>query len=172
MELDFANFTYEDGTRVLVDDKPYILCLSEADPVEGAIIYIAYTPEEWEAEAHAYEVLVIRESDGLAFLNRDDQTLFGFDSWHPSNAVTVHLAPILIEEVNSTYIQAEAKRLGITEATLIAEGGDGENHITVWELTGPDGSTFRVANTNAEPVWEEQDPAVFAELLESVGIDA
>ena len=77
-----------------------------------------------------------------------------------------------IEDINSTYIQAEAKRLGIEYARLIAEGGEGENHITVWRLTTPDGFAFRVANTNGEPVWEEQDPAVFAELLESVGIDA
>ena len=77
-----------------------------------------------------------------------------------------------ITDIGSTYIEAEANRLGITEAAFEAEGGEGENHISVWALTSRDGFIFRVANTNAEPVWEEQDPAVFAELLESVGIDA
>ena len=83
---------YEDATHVLIDGQPYILCLSEAEPIEGATVYIAYTPTEWKSEVRAYEVLVIRESDGLAFLNRDDQTLFGFDLWHPSHAVTVREA--------------------------------------------------------------------------------
>ena len=77
-----------------------------------------------------------------------------------------------IAEINSSYIQAEAAKAGITEATFIAEGGEGENFITVWSLTDHNGFTFRVANTNGEPVWEEQDVAEFAELLASVGIDA
>jgi hypothetical protein len=76
-----------------------------------------------------------------------------------------------IEELNSAGIEAEAKALGISAARFLTEGGEGENHISVWELTGPDGFTFRVAKTNADPIWEEQDIAIFAELLESVGID-
>jgi len=54
----------------------------------------------------------------------------------------------------------------------VAEGGDGESHISVWEFIGPDGYLGRVANTNADPVWEEADAGEFAELLESVGIRA
>lgn len=76
-----------------------------------------------------------------------------------------------IEDINSSYIQSEAQEHGITHARFIAEGGEGENHITIWGLTGADGIEFRVANTNALPVWEEQDAAEFAELLESVGIN-
>lgn len=76
-----------------------------------------------------------------------------------------------IDDIDSASIQAEARRLGITDATFIAEGGEGEYHISVWELINPaDGIAFRVAKTNGEPVWEEPDPAEFAELLESVGI--
>ena len=79
---------------------------------------------------------------------------------------------IAIEDIGSTYIKAEAAKHGITHARFIAEGGEGENHITIWGLTGADGIEFRVANTNGDPVWEEQDLADFAELLESVGIEA
>ena len=75
-----------------------------------------------------------------------------------------------IEDINSSSIQAEAREHGITHATFIASGGENEMHITVWELSGSDGIPFRVANTNGEPVWEEQDGAIFRELLESVGI--
>lgn len=77
-----------------------------------------------------------------------------------------------IEDINSTGIQAEADKHAITHATFIDEGGEGENYITVWELTGADGIGFRVADTNGEPVWEEADMEIFADLLASVGIDA
>ena len=33
-----------------------------------------------------------------------------------------------IEDINSTYIQAEAKRLGIEYARFEAEGGEGEGN--------------------------------------------
>jgi len=79
----------------------------------------------------------------------------------------INLVPI--EDINSSYIQAEAKSHGITYARFIGEAGEGEMHITVWGLTGADGFEFRVAETNGGPVWEEQDLEEFAELLGSVG---
>jgi hypothetical protein len=37
--------------------------------------------------------------------------------------------------------------------------------VTVYQL-----GDMRVADTNGDPIWEEQDHAAFAELLESEGI--
>ena len=68
--------------------------------------------------------------------------------------------------INSSYIRYE---LGF-DADLTYHGsfGDGENSIRVYSFRGGDGYTYRVADTNAEPVWEEADPDIFAELLNSV----
>ena len=75
-----------------------------------------------------------------------------------------------IEDIASSSISAEAKKYGITHSRFIASGGEGEMHISIWGLTGPDGIEFRVARTNGDPVWEEQDLGEFAELLKSVGL--
>ena len=74
-------------------------------------------------------------------------------------------------EINSTYIQAEAEREGLHSFDLEAEGGDGENHITVYTYIDRAGFTGRVAATNGLPVWEDADPGEFLWLLQSVGIE-
>lgn len=44
-------------------------------------------------------------------------------------------------------------------------GKAGDQLVIVWRVRG-----VRVASTNGDPVWEENDTAEFAELLESEGI--
>lgn len=78
---------------------------------------------------------------------------------------------IPIEDINSSGIRREAEEHGITHVRFLGEGGEGENHITVYGLMSPNGYEYRVANTNGLPVWEEQDLGEFAELLASVGVD-
>ena len=74
-------------------------------------------------------------------------------------------------EINSTYIQAEAEREGLHSFDIEAEGGEGEDHITVYSYLDRDGFTGRVAATNGLPVWEDADPGEFLGLLQSVGIE-
>lgn len=71
---------------------------------------------------------------------------------------------IKIEDINSAGIQAQARKDGITELELIGDNGErGDAKITVYRF----GST-KVANTNADPIWEEQDPKAWAELMETI----
>jgi len=71
---------------------------------------------------------------------------------------------IQISEINSNGIQAVAARDGITEGTLIGDNGKtGDAKITVYEVGGG-----RVANTNGDPVWEDEAPEAFAELMETI----
>ena len=74
-------------------------------------------------------------------------------------------------EINSTYIQAEAEREGLRSFDVEAEGGTGENHVTVYTYIDRDGCYGRVAATNGQPVWEDADPGEFLGLLQSVGIE-
>jgi hypothetical protein len=67
---------------------------------------------------------------------------------------------INVDEINSAGIQYEAKKAGVTTATMLEQHGDGDSRITIYELNG-----VRVADTNGDPVWEEDDPEAFAELL-------
>lgn len=44
--------------------------------------------------------------------------------------------------------------------------GSSDWMIKLYDLNG-----YRVADTNGDPVWEQQDETLFAELLEEYGID-
>ena len=79
--------------------------------------------------------------------------------------------PTSIEDINSSYIKLELAPLGITHLRFLAEGGEGENHVSVWAFAGSDGIESRVINTNAEPIWEEGDPEDFADLIADLGIE-
>lgn len=76
------------------------------------------------------------------------------------------------DETISLGIAKFARDNGITadQISLVEILGEGENQIKVYKLPlpGSDGCTQRVAETNGDPVWEENDPAAFAELLESL----
>jgi hypothetical protein len=69
---------------------------------------------------------------------------------------------------NVADIAAIAGATGIRE---IGDGGEGEAHCTFFELLG-DGAKFpiRGATTNADPVWEDEDAAAYADLAEACGV--
>jgi hypothetical protein len=73
---------------------------------------------------------------------------------------------ISIEDINSIDIAVEARKAGITTVTKLGDNGKtGDARVTVYRL-----GDVRVADTNGDPVWEEQCRVTFAELLESEGI--
>lgn len=84
---------------------------------------------------------------------------------------------IEISEFNSAGIRAEAKKHGITHMREIGSGyvegheGEADWFIGFYALLNPKGWEFRVADTNADPVWEEVDQQAFAELAESCGVE-
>ena len=53
------------------------------------------------------------------------------------------------------------------QAELIGTNGKhGDARVLVFEVAG-----VRVAATNADPIWEEQDSAAFAEMMAAEGIE-
>lgn len=85
--------------------------------------------------------------------------------------------PIEIAEYNSAGIRAEAAAYGATHMREIGRGhsdGDDDNpnsRVIFFELAVRDGLTVRVADTNGDPVWEEDDGATFSRLAEECGVD-
>lgn len=79
---------------------------------------------------------------------------------------------IHISEINSARIVSEAKAAGLSNVELLGEfehpdhPGSGDWMIRLYELNG-----VRVADTNGDPVWEEDDRSAFADLLEEYGVD-
>jgi len=71
-----------------------------------------------------------------------------------------------IDDINSAGITAEARKAGIATITKLGDNGKSDDaRVTIYQL-----GDVRVADTNGDPVWEEQDGVAFAELLESEGI--
>jgi hypothetical protein len=71
-----------------------------------------------------------------------------------------------IRRINSRGISRQGKIEGIDTVTHLGDNGkNGDGRVTVYRL-----GDMRVADTNGDPVWEEQDEAAFAELLETEGI--
>jgi hypothetical protein len=62
--------------------------------------------------------------------------------------------------INSTAIRNAATS---DTVTLLGEFGSGDSLVKIYDL-----GFARVAETNADPVWEESDPQGFAELLEQI----
>ncbi len=84
---------------------------------------------------------------------------------------------IEIAEFNSSGIRAEAKKAGITHMRKIG-GGFVEGHeneadwyVGFYAIPHPKYGDFRVANTNGDPVWEENDAQAFADLAEQCGVE-
>jgi len=74
------------------------------------------------------------------------------------------MSTININEINSIGIQAQGRIDGITEVELIGTNGKtGDAKFTAYWLGG-----VRVIETNGDPVWEEQDPCAFAEMMEEI----
>ena len=55
---------------------------------------------------------------------------------------------------------------GDTAELIGTNGKSGDARVLVFEVAG-----VRVAKTNADPIWEEQDVAAFAEMLAAEGIE-
>ena len=74
---------------------------------------------------------------------------------------------------NSADIQRNAVQLGATHMRFLDRGYSDDNPsnpnslVTFFAIPDREGHEWRVANTNGDPVWEEQDPTVFAELVEA-----
>lgn len=88
------------------------------------------------------------------------------------------MTTVNIENLNSIGITVEMRRIGATDAELIGSGhsdGDPNNPnslVTFYAITNPaNGFEFRVADTNGDPVWEEEDMGAFAELAEDCGVE-
>lgn len=77
-----------------------------------------------------------------------------------------------LENINSADIISEARRRGISKLKYIGNYRHPDHpdssdwDIGIFEI--PDGG--RVATTNGDPVWEEADPGLFAEMLEEYQI--
>jgi len=70
---------------------------------------------------------------------------------------------IKIEDLNSAGIQAQAREDGITEVTKLASGPN----VTIYQY-----GDVRVADTNADPVWEESVAGEdWQAMLEEEGIE-
>jgi len=76
-----------------------------------------------------------------------------------------------IEQIGSLGIRAEIERIVKEKGSCVVEGGQQYAHPSHTDsadwciyLFTVDG--WRVASTNGDPVWEEQDMQAFAELLE------
>ena len=79
---------------------------------------------------------------------------------------------IEVADINSDGIISECEKLGITHIELLDEGhSDGDtnnpNSRVRFYLVG----CVRVADTNGDPIWEEDDFATFAELIKACEVD-
>lgn len=79
----------------------------------------------------------------------------------------------IAEFYHALDIRAEAESIGVTHMREIANNGAyGDARVTFYGLPDPNypGHEIRVAATNGDSVWEEQDLAVFADLARECGI--
>ena len=79
---------------------------------------------------------------------------------------------IQITDINSNGIVSECEKMGIESIELLAEGhSDGDennpNSKVLFYMVG----CVRVADTNGDPIWEEDDFATFAEMIKACEVD-
>ena len=84
---------------------------------------------------------------------------------------------IAIEDCNSAGIKHLARQLGVTHMRRIGFGYSGgrtgkwDYGVGFYAILDPRTNyEIRVANTNADPIWEEDDEGGFAELAEECGV--
>lgn len=75
---------------------------------------------------------------------------------------------IKIEDINSAGIQAQARKDGLKEVTILGtfDHPDHENSND-WRIRVYDFGGVKVADTNGDPVWAESDPEAWAEMMET-----
>lgn len=77
-----------------------------------------------------------------------------------------------ITDINSNGIVSECEKLGITHIELLAEGhSDGNQDNPNSRVRFYSVGCVCVADTNGDPIWEEDDPRAFAELIEACKVD-
>jgi hypothetical protein len=81
-----------------------------------------------------------------------------------------HTYDVEIAEYNSAGIRTVAAEIGATHMRKIAAGDMNGARAILFAMHTKDGYEIRVLDTNADPVWEEEDPSVFAETLQEYGI--
>jgi len=86
--------------------------------------------------------------------------------------------PIVIEDYNSSGIRDLSKSIGATHMRKIGSGfcsghdGEADYHVSFFAFLHPrEGWEIRVADTNGDPVWEEEDQQGFLELAADCGVD-
>ena len=78
---------------------------------------------------------------------------------------------VLVGDLNSIGIAGAARAAGCEYVTLIGvydhpdHPGNSDWRIRLYEFNG-----IRVADTNGDPVWEEDDYTAFAALLDEYGV--
>jgi len=98
---------------------------------------------------------------GVTGMFDDESLTFRADVTFPTRSA------MRIEDCRSIGIRVEARNAGITEIDVLGDNGkNGDARVTIYEVGG-----VRVADTNGDSVWEEEDEAVFAELLEEEEIE-
>jgi hypothetical protein len=82
-----------------------------------------------------------------------------------------HTYEVEISGYNSSGILTVASEIGATHMRRIATGSLNGARGILFAIPC-NGGEIRVLDTNADPVWEEEDAAAFAETLVEYGIDA
>ena len=79
---------------------------------------------------------------------------------------------IHISKINSAGISFEAKKAGLNTVELIDEYEHPDHPGSKdWAIRLYFVGDVRVADTNGDPVWEEDDPVAFADLLAEYGVE-
>lgn len=66
-----------------------------------------------------------------------------------------------VDDINSAAIRQQAKLDGISTVQLLETYGAGDDKVDIYQF-----GEVRVADTNGDPVWEEQDTTAFSELID------
>lgn len=79
---------------------------------------------------------------------------------------------IHISKINSAGIAREAKKTGLSTVELLGEYEHPDHQGSKdWSIRLYFVGDACVADTNGDPVWEQNDPAAFAALLAEYGVE-
>ena len=79
---------------------------------------------------------------------------------------------IHISKINSVGIAREAKKVGLSTVELLGEYEHPDHPGSKdWSIRLYFVGDVCVADTNGDPVWEQNDPAAFAALLAEYGVE-
>lgn len=78
---------------------------------------------------------------------------------------------IHISKIDSAGIVSEAKAAGCETVTLLGTYDHPDHPAGAWSIRLYEVNGVRVIDTNGDPIWEEDDPYLFARELEEYGIE-